>query len=103
MSAHSKRAKGNWRQGKGYKGDSEERQFSKREIAQQLAEDEEAYLDRYHKGARSKNMKARLEYRIRWYEEVLARNFGSSFGSMLSSGLDRAKVDLVKLLAKEKP
>ena len=56
---YKKRMKGHWQQGKGCKGDSEERQYAKREIAQALAADEEGYLERHHKGARTKNERAR--------------------------------------------
>lgn len=101
---YNKRMKGCWRQGKGCKGDSEERQYSKLEIKQQLAEDEENYLHKYHKGARTKNMRARLEYRIRWYEELNARykdNATSVFGHWFMDGLRKAKEELAKLDRKE--
>lgn len=104
MQAYKKRAKGGWRQGKGCKGDGEERQYSKLEIKQQLAEAEENYLDKYHKGARTKNMRARLEYRIKWYEEITAKYNGktSVMGGWMMDGLRRAKKDLAELEAKEK-
>lgn len=104
MQAYKKRAKGGWRQGKGYKGDGEERQYSKTEIRQQLAEAEENYLEKYHKGARTKNMRARLEYRISWYEELNAKYKGSAtsvFGHWFMEGLKKAKEQLAKLEAKE--
>lgn len=106
MKPYRKRAKGSWQQGKGCKGDGPERQFSKREIEQQLDEDEESYLDRYHKGARTKNMKARLEYRIRWYEQYVKgwedRGTSSSMMNYFHSSLTEAKKDLQEFLDKEK-
>lgn len=99
MQAYKKRAKGSWCQGKGYKGDSVERQYSKDEIKQQLAQAEETYLER-HKGKRKRNEKARLEYRVKWYTDTLARygdNYGSSWCNQLRSGLEQAKKDLAAL------
>jgi len=101
--AYIKRAKGHWLQGKGYKDDGAERQFSKLEIKQLLAEDEEEYLDRYHKGARTRNMEACLEYRIKWYAEAISRyKCSDSFTNSLRSGLEKAKKDLVKFNEKGK-
>lgn len=98
MDPHNKRAKGNWQQGKRYKGDSSERQFSKREAKQQLAEDEENYLERHHKGKRTRNEKARLEYRVQWYAQALERSTGGqSWDSYLRSGLNSARAKLTKL------
>lgn len=96
MKAYRKRAKGSWQQGKGYKGDGPERQFSKREIDQQLAEAEEDYLERYHKGARNRNTEARLKYRVHWHEQMLEqrKGYGDSFMSYLRSGLESAKREL---------
>lgn len=96
---YKKRAKGHWQCGKGCKGDSEERQYAKREIAQALKEAEEGYLERYHKGARTKNERARLEYRIEWYTQALERDerrggWASSFANYLRDGLRKAKKEL---------
>lgn len=100
--AYRKRMKGDWRQGKRHKGDAEERQFAKREIQQQLDADEEDYLERYHKGKRTKNEKARLEYRIAWYQLAIAKGDGGHMWiHYLQSGLQQAKKDLNKLLEKE--
>lgn len=107
MKAYKKRAKGSWTVGKGCKADSSslERRYSKREIQEQLDHDEEAYLERYHKGARTKNVKARLEYRIRWYEQYVAdwekRGTSSSMMNYFRSSLERAKKDLQKFIEKE--
>lgn len=98
-----KRLKGNWTQGKRYKGDGFERQFSKREIKQLLAEEEEGYLDRHHKGARSRNEKARLEYRVDWYERSLAQDrHGDQWANYMRSGLKEAKAALKKFEMKER-
>src|ERR1700692_3129201 len=98
MNSYKKRAKGSWNQGKGYKGDSEERQFSKQEIAQQLAEDEADYLDKY-KGKRKRNDRARLEYRVKWYEDAIASysKTNSSLSNWFRSSLKEAKKDLEEL------
>jgi predicted nuclease with TOPRIM domain len=94
---YRKRMKGDWNQGKACKGDSEERQYSKREIQEQLDEAEEKYLHRYHKGKRTKNEKARLEYRIHWYQQALERyrELGGSYASHLEDGLVKAKKELL--------
>lgn len=105
MKAYRKRAKGSWNVGKGAKGDGPERQFSKREIQQQLAEAEKNYLVKYRKSARARNEMARLEYRIKWYEERLAFWTGRTTGSMMSyfrEALRNAKKDLAQHQAKKK-
>lgn len=108
MKAYKKRAKGSWQQGKGYKADSSsaERRYSKKEIQEQLNHDEEAYLERYHKGARTKNVKARLEYRIRWYEQYVAdwekRGTSDSMLSRFRGYLREAKKDLANYLEDKK-
>ena len=79
MKPYRKRAKGSWNAGKGCKGDGPERQFSKREIQQQLAEAEENYLERYRKGPRKRNEKARLEYRVRWLAAHLEKYGNRSY------------------------
>ena len=104
---YKKRLKGSWTQGKRYKGDGDERQYAKAEIKQQLVEAEENYLDKYHKGSRRKNIKARLEYRVKWYEEALARRtdhqrLGDWWGNYLRDGLKKAKIHLEKYLEREK-
>lgn len=102
MKAYKKRAKGSWHAGKSYKGDSEERQFSKREIRQLLREDEEEFLYRHRKSPRARNEQARLEYRVFWYSksvEYWDRNKNSgSFVSYLRSGLKEAQAALKKFL-----
>lgn len=69
--AHTKRAKGNWCQGKKHKGDGSERQFAKEEIALELEGDLTGLTK--HRGKRRKNEKARLEYRIAWYEQTIEK------------------------------
>lgn len=106
MKPYLKRAKGSWQQGKGCKDVSTraERQYSKREIQEQLDHDEEAYLERYHKGARTKNVKARLEYRIRWYEQTIEQRerWGDKYYChYLVSGLRETHAELKKFLDKE--
>ena len=68
---HTKRAKGNWCKGKKYKGDSAERQYAKDEIKQELESDVTGLVK--HRGKRKKNYKARLEYRIAWYEQTIEK------------------------------
>lgn len=67
---YKKRAKGNWNQGKGHKGDGDERQFSKKEIGEMVEEIEENHLVRY-KSRRKRNRKASLEHTISWYKEKI--------------------------------
>ena len=106
MRTYRKRAKGSWRHGKGCKtqSDSEERQYSKREIKQLLSEAEESYLERHHKGKRTKNEKARLEYRISWYERVIKewerRGTSDSMMHYFRDGLRKAHKELEELLNK---
>lgn len=108
MKPYLKRAKGSWQQGKGCKDDSAraERRYSKREIQEQLNHDEEAYLERYHKGARTRNMKARFEYRVKWYEERIrfwdSRGTSDRMRSVFRSYLEKARKDLEKYLANKK-
>lgn len=96
-----KRLKGNWRQGKRYKGDGVERQYAKEEIRKELAMAEDDYLEKHHKGARTKNHLARLEYRVKLYEDTLARHGSDSLCSYLRSGLQEAKKALKKHLKEE--
>lgn len=63
---YKKRMKGNWNQGKGCKGDSEEREYAKEEIRQAVKEMDEDYVSTYKKSKRVRNEKARLEHRIKW-------------------------------------
>lgn len=70
MNPYKKRAKGSWRQGKGYKGDSEERMYAKKEIVEETKANNDDYLVK-HKGKRKKNLKAKLEYCISWYEQKI--------------------------------
>lgn len=106
MNPYRKRAKGSWRSGKGAKLQSnrEERQFSKREVQEALESAEEDYLQKYHKGARSRNEKARLEYRIQWYErrakEWEIRGASDSMMHYFRSQLTKAKKDLDTFIAK---
>jgi hypothetical protein len=100
---YKKRMKGNWQQGKGYKGDSEERMYARKEIEQAIQAEEDDYLEKYHKGARTRNEKARLEHQIAWYTQVLAEtdrrmaaegkvpNWESSFASYFRDSLKKAK------------
>src|ERR1700692_2483441 len=91
---YKKRMKGNWNQGKGCKGDSEERQYSKREIEESIQTDVEGNPVR-HKGKRKRNKKASLEYRITWYtqkiEEYKRSECNDSFLGYLRDGLKKAK------------
>lgn len=105
MKAYNKRMKGSWTQGKGYKGDGAERQYSKFEIRQELAAAEEGYLERYHKGGRTRNNKAHLEYRVRWHEQALATEnswYGDRWKNYLRDGLEKAKKKLAECIAKGK-
>jgi hypothetical protein len=99
--------KGGWHQGKACKGDGEERQYSKKEIQQMVAEMEEDFLYKY-RGKGKPNMKARLEYRIRWCEERLAEHknreqndgWRSWFSNWIRSDLEKSRKQLKELLKK---
>lgn len=71
---YKKRMKGNWNQGKGCKGDDEERMYAKEEIRQALKEMDDDYQATYKKSKRKRNEKARLEHSIAWYEKVVAED-----------------------------
>ena len=66
----------------------------------------ETYLERYHKGARTRNVEARLRYRIRWYEKYVKdweeRGTSSSMMSYFRSSLARAKKELAEYLEEQK-
>lgn len=102
---YKKRLKGNWRQGKGYKGDDSERAYAKKEISEDLKAIDEEYLTK-HKGKRKKNVKAHLEYLIAWYtqrvEEIERSKNRSSMGSYWRDGLAKARKRLGDFLEKEK-
>ncbi len=98
MKPYLKRAKSGYR-GKGCKNQCarEERQHAKREIKQALAEAEADFLHRY-KGKGKPNMRKRLEYRIKWYEEILAPRgrtplFSSSYQSWSDRYFNKALAD----------
>ena len=73
--------RGNWSEGKRYKGDGEERAYAKAEIAQFLREMDENYQTTYKKSKRSRNEKARLLHRIEWCRAALARHKDASGSS----------------------
>lgn len=89
---YKKRAKGNWCQGKEYKGDSEERMYAKKEVIEEEKINDDAYLVR-HKSKRKKNLKARLEYQISWYEQKIEeyRRKGDGVPCYYTNGLREAK------------
>lgn len=107
MKAYLKRAKGSWQQGKGCKAESSsaERRYSMKEIQEQLNHDEDTYLERHHKGARTKNVEARLKYRISWYEQYVAdwdnRGTSSPMMSYFRGRLEAAKKELKNYLDKK--
>lgn len=104
MKAYRKRAKGSWNVGKGAKGDGEERQFSKLEIREAIATDEEAYLEKYRKGKRNRNEKARLEYRVQYYEALVrgweARGTSERMMTYFRNELSEAKKGLSEFTKK---
>ena len=103
---YKKRSKGSWGQGKKHKGDGEERQYAEKEISMTLGEQAEDHKLPYKKSRRNRNKIARLEYRINWYEEMLAKrvgdNYSSGFTRMFRESLNQAKKQLAKLKSKKK-
>lgn len=101
MKSYRKRAKSSWRCGKGHKADSDarERQYSKQEIRQQLAEAEADYLDR-HRGKRKRNERERLEYRAKWLWDHIVKYAGRGYFSSNYWNEEltkvRAKLDALK-------
>lgn len=92
---YKKRAKGSWCQGKGYKGDSEERQYAKIEIEESIKYDQEDNLVK-HKKKRKRNDKAALEHRIEWYKQLISQyklreGNSDSFINCLTDGLKQAE------------
>ena len=101
VNAYKKRARGSWRQGKGYKGDSSERMYAKEEVRHLLEEMDEGYIAPYKKSERKRNMRARLEHRIKWCEGIIAdykRNGHSDWiSSWVRDHLARSKKELEEL------
>jgi outer membrane receptor for ferrienterochelin and colicin len=106
MNTYKKRAKGSWHQGKGYKGDSEERMHAKKEIQESVKIDLEEGLTR-HKGKRKRNKKASLEHMISWYtqkiEEYERNGHSSSHTHYLRDGLRKARREYEEKYGDEKP
>lgn len=102
---YKKRQKGNWCQGKRYKGDDSERLHAKKEISEGIATIDEKYLTK-HKGKRKKNVKARLEYWVNWYSQRVEEAERAKDKSMSSwywrEGLSKSKKALKEFLEKEK-
>lgn len=99
---YRKRARAGWRSGKGAKdsSDAEERQYAKREIKQMIAEMDADYLAK-HRGKRKHNRRAQLEYRITWYEEILAKGKSSFIDNYFRRSLAEYKKKLQVLIDKE--
>jgi len=72
--SYKKRDIGGWNQGKACKGTrkAKEREFIKQDVDQQIVEQNDDYRVKY-KGKRNKNIKARLEHRIKWYQSIIDR------------------------------
>jgi len=68
---YKKRLKGHYTQGKEYKGDSFERAYAKKEIVESVKEMNENYKHPYKKSKRNRNIKAKLKYKIEYYEKVI--------------------------------
>jgi len=75
--SYKKRDKGNWNQGKSYKGTrkAKEREYVKQEVQQQIDEQDPDYKHR-HISKRSRNEKECLRHRINWYEAVIKQYKG---------------------------
>ncbi len=71
---YSKRQKAHWNQGKGCKGNrkAKEKVYTEAEIDEMIADQDPAYRTK-HLGKRKPNLRARLEYRIQWCEEMIAK------------------------------
>ena len=90
--SYKKRMKGGWNQGKACKGNGSERAYAKAEIRQFIKEMDEGYKDPYRKSQRKKNEKARLEYRISYFENAAARyNKTGYVSSWVTTELAKAK------------
>lgn len=92
---YNKARKASWCQGKRYKGDSEERQRSKREVEEEFKQDNDNYLTKYRK-KKKPNLEAKLKYRIEWYTQKMTElaNQGRtsySWNGYLVDGLKRAQ------------
>jgi hypothetical protein len=96
---------GHWNVGKGCKGTRKakiDRAFEA-EIAEQLAELDENYRTK-HISTGTPNHLARLEYRIEWYTQTLARydleeknGYRDSFAHYLRDGLKKAQAQLQEM------
>jgi hypothetical protein len=92
--SYKKRMKGSWNQGKEHKGDRCERAYAKTEIRELIKEMDDDYQTKYKKAKRNRNEKARLEHKIKWCEETLAKKNGSEcsyLSNWVKSELEKAK------------
>jgi hypothetical protein len=98
---------GHWNQGKSCKGTrkAKVRAFTEDEIDEQIAELDPEYRTR-HISTGTPNHRARLEYRIEWYTQTLARHeiearasndYRSSFDNYLRDGLKKALAQLKEM------
>ena len=80
MSDYKKRDKGDWNQGKKYKGTrkAKEREHTKKEVQQQINEQKPEFKEKHVKAKKNRNERARLEYQIKWYEAAVNRMTGKS-------------------------
>lgn len=89
---YNKRMKGSWNQGKACKGDGAERAYARTEIKQFVKEMDEDYQAPYKKSKRRRNEKARLEHRIAWCQQALAKRPKEDdwFSNWIRSDLNKA-------------
>lgn len=94
---YKKREKKCWNQGKKYKGTrkAKEKEYSNQEVKQQLDEQDKGYRYRYYK--RTRNMKAHLEYQLRWYQEKLKTTTWNWFKKSCRERIRKIKEKLKKL------
>ena len=88
MADYKKRQKGHWNQGKEYKGSrkAKQREHDKKEIEYQIESENVDFKEKYAAKC-TPNHKARLEYRISWYEYILDKykSRGISWDGLASS------------------
>jgi len=106
--SYKKRDKGNWNQGKSYKGTrkAKEREYIRSDIAQQIDEQDPSFRHR-HISKRTKNAEERLKHRISWYERAIGRyaeqgGFWAGFASSCRDSLRKLKKKWKEKYGKEK-
>jgi len=100
--SYKKRDKGNWNQGKSYKGSrkAKEREHVKEDIEQQIQEEHDENYQ-YRKYTHTRNKKASLEHSLQYYQEKLKTTQWSWYKNCCRGRIQQISEQLKKLRFKE--